>query len=79
MEYITLNNQVTMPILGLGTYRLKGKSGIETNEKNYNDDACRHLVVVSIRTKGRDQVSRHPCGWNRSENEGKVVEEGFQG
>ena len=30
MEYITLNNQVTMPILGLGTYRLKGKSGIET-------------------------------------------------
>ena len=30
MEYITLNNQVTIPILGLGTYRLKGKSGIET-------------------------------------------------
>ena len=30
MEYITLNNQVTMPILGLGTYQLKGESGIET-------------------------------------------------
>lgn len=36
MEYITLNNQVTMPILGLGTYRLKGKSGIETIKNAIN-------------------------------------------
>lgn len=28
MEHITLNNQVTIPILGLGTYQLKGKKGI---------------------------------------------------
>ena len=36
MEYITLNNQVTIPILGLGTYRLKGKSGIETIKNAIN-------------------------------------------
>ena len=36
MEYITLNNQVTMPILGLGTFRLKGKSGIETIKNAIN-------------------------------------------
>ena len=38
MEYITLNNQVTMPILGLGTYRLKGKIGIETIKNAINLD-----------------------------------------
>ena len=36
MEYITLNNQVTMPILGLGTYQLKGESGIETIKNAIN-------------------------------------------
>ena len=36
MEYITLNNQVTMPILGLGTYKLKGESGIKTIKNAIN-------------------------------------------
>lgn len=36
MEYITLNNQVTMPILGLGTYQLKGESGIEAIKNAIN-------------------------------------------
>ena len=36
MEHITLNNQVTIPILGLGTYQLKGESGIETIKNAIN-------------------------------------------
>ena len=36
MEYITLNNQVSMPILGLGTYQLKGENGIKTIKNAIN-------------------------------------------
>lgn len=30
MEYIELNNKVQMPILGFGTYNIKGKDGVKT-------------------------------------------------
>lgn len=29
MEYITLNNNISIPLVGLGTYQLQGKCGIE--------------------------------------------------
>lgn len=36
MEYITLNNNVTIPLLGLGTYQLQGDNGIETIKNAIN-------------------------------------------
>ncbi|EPS9496505.1 hypothetical protein ACVM5X_001096 [Campylobacter upsaliensis] len=33
MQYITLNNGIAMPSIGLGTYELCGQKGYENNAK----------------------------------------------